>query len=1340
MGYNGYPEMAARPTFGTLSEYQAETESFSTYVDRVKIFFAANDVAEDKQLPVFLSVIGAKNFALLCNLMSPEKPQTKTIAQVIEVLEKHFEPKPLVTAERFHFHRRNQLSTESVAEYVAELRRLSTHCDFGDHLNDALRDRLVCGLRSENMQRRLLSMKDLTLKDALETAQAMEAADKNARTLQGSESAAVNQFTKSQSRGGNFRKPTASQRPPASQKPPSSQPCYRCGKTNHTPSTCRFLDSHCHHCGKKGHIRSVCRSKKQDLPPHNQSRSVSQKTHYLDTEASSTPPPEEELHLFAIGAPTTKSSPIKCSVVAEGITLDMEVDTGAEVSVISEQTCKRFFPQLSLCKSRVVLKTYTGETMPVVGELHVQVRYGMQSSRLRLVVVGGSGPTLLGRDWLKSLKLDWHQICLVSREKTTELQPLLERYHNVFKDELGTASIHKAKLHVRSDAVPKFFKPRSVPFSTKDAIGAELDRLEAEGILEKVSHSEWAAPIVAVPKKDGTFRICGDYKVTVNQDLDVDQYPLPKPEELFTSLAGGQHFSKLDLSQAYQQLLLDEDSKRYTTINTHKGLYQYTRLPFGVASAPALFQKTMDTILQGIPHVICYLDDILVTGADHTEHLHNLAEVMSRLEHHGLRLKRSKCVFLQSSVDYLGYHVDAQGLHTLPTKVEAIAQAPEPQNVPQLRSFLGLLNYYGKFVPNLATIVHPLNALLRQDVKWHWDAKCSKAFTEAKRVLTSSDVLVHYDPNLPITLAGDASAYGVGAVISHTFPDGSERPIAFASRTLSSSERNYAQLEKEALSLVFGVKKFHQYLYGRRFTLVTDHKPLTAILGPKKGIPPLAAARLQRWAVLLSAYKYDIAFKPTLAHANADGLSRLPLPTDTMEGQSPDASIFNVSQIETLPVTATQIQQATRTDPCLSKVLQYTRHGWPSNVPQCMKPYLNRQAELTVEGDCVLWGIRVIIPMKLRGRILDELHQNHPGMSRMKRLSHSFVWWPGLDQSIEEVVKSCTACQSVRDLPAVAPLHPWIWPTKPWQRIHVDFAGPFQGKMYFIIVDAHSKWPEVFAMGSTSTSSTIAVLRHVFAQAGLPHQLVSDNGPQFVATEFQQFMQANGIKHTRCAPYHPSSNGLAERFVKTFKRAMLAAEHQGVSPEHRLHNFLLSYRSTPHATTNRTPSALFLQRELRTRLDLVKPSCADQVFQQQSHQSHHHDQHAKSREFEVGQAVMARNFRPGKKWLPGVIEKRTGPLSYQVRLQAGDCWNRHIDHLRPGEVKEVSEHDERAQPDDFPFAPISTSTLDPPVQPPQPADVPESSEQTSESCLPQPRYPVRSRHPPDRYAPDHYGL
>ena len=250
---------------------------------------------------------------------------------------------------------------------------------------------------------------------------------------------------------------------------------------------------------------------------------------------------------------------------------------------------------------------------------------------------------------------------------------------------------------------------------------------------------------------------------------------------------------------------------------------------------------------------------------------------------------------MKVSVEYLGYRIDAQGLHPVASKVEAIVQAPPPTNPQQLKSFLGLLTYYGKFIPNLATLTHPLNRLLHADAEWVWDDACQD-----------------YDPTLPLTLAADASAYGLGAVISHTYPDGTEHLVAFASHTLTSSERNYAQIEKEALALVFGIKKFHQYLYGRKFTLVTDHKPLTTILGPKKGVPPLAAARLQRWAVLLSAYSYTIQYKDTTSHANADGLSRLPLTIIPQDSSASEASLLNLSQIDTLPVTFADIQDATR--------------------------------------------------------------------------------------------------------------------------------------------------------------------------------------------------------------------------------------------------------------------------------------------------------------------------------------------------------------------------------------------------------------------------------------------
>ena len=298
-------------------------------------------------------------------------------------------------------------------------------------------------------------------------------------------------------------------------------------------------------------------------------------------------------------------------------------------------------------------------------------------------------------------------------------------------------------------------------------------------------------------------------------------------------------------------------------------------------------------------------------------------------------------------MEFLGHKIDAEGLHTLPGKNEAVMNAPEPRNIQELCSFLGLWNYYGKFLPNLSSVVHPLNSVLQKSKQWKWSKACAQAFKQAKEALSSASVLAHYDPTLPLTLAEDASAYGCHFTCA---PGWQRKAHCFASRSLSSSERNYAQIEKEALSLIFGVKKFHQYLYGRKFLLLTDHKPLLAILGPKKGIPSLAAACLQRWAVLLSAYHYEIEFKPTDDHGNADGLSRLPLPADadTTTISTKTTAVFNISQIEALPITSSQIGSATKKDKILSKVYHYTKSGWPTQVSDA----LTTSSSTTTSADC----------------------------------------------------------------------------------------------------------------------------------------------------------------------------------------------------------------------------------------------------------------------------------------------------------------------------------------------------------------------------------------------------
>ena len=576
-----------------------------------------------------------------------------------------------------------------------------------------------------------------------------------------------------------------------------------------------------------------------------------------------------------------KNKAIYVTPKVQGVNISMELDTGSAVSVIGLKDFESKFPNQKLSNTKLLLKTYTGEHLKPVGVSNVKVEYGGKVYKLPLYVVEKGGPALFGRDWLREIPLDWKSIkTLATKEGSSNPKPkvetILNKHKAVFEEKLGEVKGITAKFKLQDNASPKYLKSRTVAYSLRRKVEAELDRLESEGTLTKVNHSEWATPIVPVLKKNGDIRICGDFKVTVNPVLKVDQYPLPKIEDIFAKLSGGQHFTKLDLTQAYLQLPVHDDSKELVTINTHEGLYRYNRMPFGIASAPAIWQRTIEQVLQGIPGVQVLLDDMIITGKSDEEHLHNLDLVLSRLEEYGLRLNLDKCQFFKDNVTFCGHIIDKDGLHKTPDKIEAITNAPTPQTVTQLKSFLGLVNYYGKFLPDLATLLHPLHRLLHKEQSWTWDQKCDDAFQRVKELVTSEQVLTHYDTNKPIKLACDASAYGIGAVISHVI-NGEEKPIAFASRTLNQAEKNYAQIDKEALGLIWGIKKFHTYLYGRKFLLETDHQPLVHIFKPEKGISATASARIQRYATFLSGYDYEIMFRKTTKHANADLLSILPL-------------------------------------------------------------------------------------------------------------------------------------------------------------------------------------------------------------------------------------------------------------------------------------------------------------------------------------------------------------------------------------------------------------------------------------------------------------------------------
>ena len=484
---------------GNLGEFHPENDRITSYLERASLYLTANDIPGEKQAAVLLSSIGPPTYALLSDLFASEKPSSKSCKQISAALVNHYEPQRVIITERFHFYKRDQSAGESITDYDAALRKLATHCAFGTTLDDALRDRFVCGLRHESIQRRLLSEKDLNYTKAMEIARAMEAADANAKSFKDA-GPAIRRLAGLPSRDRDAR-----------------IPCYRCGRTSHAPSDCKFKDATCNHCGKKGHIAPVCRSKAKPLQASSRStastgqdrrgRTKQRTTHRVQEVESTTSDREansgEEYHLFMM---TDRSSePIRVSVIVNGKELEMEVDTGAAVSIISDQTRRSLFPDLQLRKSSLALKTYTDELMEVVGQLNVQVKYGSQEEKLVLVVIGGSGPSLFGRNWLKYIRLECRKIASIRTTRSEAVNTLIKQHQQLFTDKLGTVMPYKAKLQVQPQAAPRFFKPRQVPFAIRDAVGKELDLLEKQGIIEKVSHSDWAAPIVPVPKKDCRF-------------------------------------------------------------------------------------------------------------------------------------------------------------------------------------------------------------------------------------------------------------------------------------------------------------------------------------------------------------------------------------------------------------------------------------------------------------------------------------------------------------------------------------------------------------------------------------------------------------------------------------------------------------------------------------------------------------------------------------------------------------------------------------------------------------------------------------------------------------------
>ncbi|UYV74834.1 K02A2.6-like [Cordylochernes scorpioides] len=845
-----------------------------------------------------------------------------------------------------------------------------------------------------------------------------------------------------------------------------------------------------------------------------------------------------------------------------------------------------------------------------------------------------------------------------------------------------------------------------VPFSIKEKIDKELDRLEKSQIIEKVNASDWSTPLVTVIKSNGELRLCGDFKNTLNNCIEDEKYPLPTIETMLGNLGGNKIFTKLDLSSAYHQIEMDEASKNLLVVSTHRGLYRYNRLPFGISPASAIFQRCMDSLFHDVPNTVIYLDDIFIGSKDEQEHYRILKMIFDKLKELNFTLNKEKCLFLKKDICFLGHIINEDGVRPDSKKLEALERCKKPFDKTSLKSFLGMLSFYSKYIPNMSTLAGPLYQLLKKDNRWKWSSQCEKAFLNLKLTLLNSQALIHYSMKLPLTLTCDASAYGISGVLCHIV-EGEEKPITFVSRTLSSAEVKYSQTEKEALAIVFATSKLRQYLFGRKFVLKSDHKALTTVFGNKRLLPPLIANRLHRWALELSNFDFDIRYTNKDTMLCADAFSRLPLEEINSREDNIDLVTHDISFLNVTPLDHLIIEEETNKDPVLNKLKEYLLEDPQlAKKDETMKPFLSKLENFSVLQGCIFVDSRAVIPRTCQDQMLKLLHQSHIGINRMKSLARSSVWWPKMDSQIEEFVKECSPCMHHQTAPP-AENTPWPRTNQPWQRVHVDHFY-FRGDCYLLVVDANSNWIEVFPVRGTTSQENIKLLRECFARYGLPQCLVSDNGPPFNSIEFKEFLRKNNVYHLTSPAYNPSSNGIAEVSVRIIKKSLEKSleESPNSNMDCILQNVLFNYRNTP-TSLDKPPVERLLSYVPRTFVNCLNSEFIQTTFGRNE---------CGRRHFQVGDKVLfTRVIQNRRKWFKAQVIRRLGYNVYLVKNLKG-TFKVHVNQMRTGS--------------DTKYAEDSDWTLD------NAGAGPHRLEQDPQiSTSPPPRRSTRPRCPPCRFSP-----
>jgi transposase InsO family protein len=789
----------------------------------------------------------------------------------------------------------------------------------------------------------------------------------------------------------------------------------------------------------------------------------------------------------------------------------------------------------------------------------------------------------------------------------------------------------------------------------------------------------------------------------------------------FLNFSGAKYFSILDARSGYWNIPLDKNSSLLTTFNTPFGRYRYTRLPFGLNIAQDVFQKKIDETFGDIPGCTGIADDLVICGwkADGSDHDASLRAVIERARQTGVRFNDEKMVIRCKQIPFFGHLIGEDGVRPDPHKVEAINNMEEPSDVKGLQTFLGMANYLSRFTPRLSHLTSPLRELCKKDRHFQWGPEHTKAFAAVKTEISSASNLPFYEATKPLTLQVDASLRGLGAALIQD-----QGPIAYASKSLTDTESRYSNIEREMLGIVFGLERFHHYVYGRQVLVETDHKPLEAIVRKNLANAP---PRLSRMLLRLQRYDTEVKYVPGKEIPLADALSRI-TPSAAGDIKGLDISVHEMRAIlQATPACLESIKQETSRNPEMSALREVICNGWPSlriDCPQRLIGYWNYRDEMGVEDGLILKGTRIVIPPSMRKSALEKLHYAHQGIEKCKLRARRSMFWHGINKDIEEMVQKCATCQKHQNSQSKEPMHPHDVPPRPWHTLASDLFH-WQQHTFLLVVDMFSKFPIIRKLTSLSSSAVVNHLRSIFEEHGIPERFMSDNGPQYSADEFRKFATTYGFVHVTSSPHYPQSNGFIERQVQTVKQVLTKCHETGSDP----YLAMLCLRTTPLDHNTPSPCELLNNRLYRCTIPSKALRCSDDndaLQQRQDNARVRYDHNVRPLPpLRPEEDVRVQN-PVTKTWTPGrVVAACEQPRSYTVQTDKG-TYRRNRRHIRKtreqfGSIKQpvqqIPEQLER-----IPTGPSRDTAISPPASP-EPPEAPEE---------PMLRRSSRVTKPPDR--------